>query len=251
MKTKALIAIAAGFLFGSTCPAQTGPVRLLVSNGVKAVMLDLQPQIEKATGHPVAMVFDSTALLKKRMDAGEPYDVAILTANVAEEMIKDGKLVAASRAEIARAGVGVGTKAGTPKPDIHDAAGMKKALLATKSITYAENGASRPFVEKMFDKLGIAAELKPKVTLVPSSDPATESVAEGKIGMVITLVSEIMPVKGLQVVGEIPAEFQSYISFIAATNAKSTNTAASGALIAFLKSPKAAPVYKAKGMEAR
>jgi molybdate transport system substrate-binding protein len=89
------------------------------------------------------------------------------------------------------------------------------------------------------------------VTLVPSSDPATESVAEGKIGMVITLVSEIMPVKGLQVVGEIPAEFQSYISFIAATNAKSTNTAASGALIAFLKSPKAAPVYKAKGMEAR
>jgi molybdate transport system substrate-binding protein len=257
---KASLAIAAAIAFvllvltqdrlTSYAAAQNAPVRVLVSNGMKAVLEDLQPQVERTIGHPLAMTFESTAVLKRKMDAGEAFDVAVLTSEVTSDLIKEGKLMGATRADLARAGIGVGIRKGAPKPDIRTADAMKKTLLEAKSITYASEGASRPYIDKMIDRLGIAAELKPKIKLTNGSGPATESVAKGNSTLVLTLISEELPVPGLEVAGPVPAEFQSYINFSAAAGAKAGNPDAAKALIAFLKSPKAMPTYKTKGMEA-
>ena len=166
-----------------------------------------------------------------------------------DDLIKQGKLAAASRKDVGRSELGIGIRAGAPKPDIHTAEALKKSLLAAKSITYPQDGASRAYLEQMFERLGIAAELKPKIILAQGSGPATESVAAGKAAMVMTLFSEIVPIHGVEILGPLPGEYQSDIKFAAATSATSKNADAAKALITFLTGPKAAPVLKAKGIE--
>ena len=128
---------------------------------------------------------------------------------------------------------------------------LKHAIQQAKSITYPQDGASRGSIEKMFERMGIAADVKPKVILAPGSGPATESVAAGQAAMVITLFSEIVPIHGVEILGPLPGEYQSDIRFGAATSATSKNAEAAKALIAFLSGPRAAPVLKAKGIEPR
>jgi molybdate transport system substrate-binding protein len=238
--------IAALSLFG-----QQAPVHLLASNGMKAVILDLQPQAERALGRPLAIDFGSTTGLLGKINAGAPFDVAILTSDAIANLVKENKLAAAPRAELSRCGVGFAVRTGAPKPNIGTPEAMKQALLKAKSIAYAKDGASRPTVEKMFDRLGIAPELKPKLVLTTGSGPAMESVASGQTAVVLTLISELMPVHGIDIAGPLPADLQGYVNFGAAASARTRNAEAARALIAQLKAPAAAAVYKAKGMEAR
>ena len=135
--------------------------------------------------------------------------------------------------------------------DIRTPEALKKTLQDTKSITYPQDGASRGAIEKMFERMGIAAEVKPRVILAPGSGPATESVAAGQAAMVITLFSEIVPTHGVEILGPRPGEYRMDIRFAAATSAASTSAEAGKALIAFLSGPAAAPVLKAKGIEPR
>ena len=150
-----------------------------------------------------------------------------------------------------RSELGIGIRAGAPKPDIRTPDALKKALQEAKSITYPQDGASRGAIEKMFDGMGIAADVKPKIILAPGSGPATESVAAGQAAMVITLFSEIVPTHGVEILGALPAPYQMSIRFAAATSATSKNGDAGKALIAFVSGSKAAPVLKAKGIEPR
>lgn len=241
--------IAAVSLFGQSSPKQ--PIHVFASNGMKAVILDLQPQAERALGRPLTIDFGSTTGLLGKIDAGAPFDVAILTSDAIANLVKENKLAAATRAELSRCGVGFAVRTGASKPDIGTPDAIKQALLKAKSIAYAKDGASRPTVEKMFDRLGIAAELKPKLLLTTGSGPAMESVASGKTAVVLTLISELMPVRGIEIAGPLPADLQGYVSFGAAASATTPNAEAARALIAQLKAPAAAAVYKAKGMEAR
>jgi molybdate transport system substrate-binding protein len=238
--------------FTSLAADQThAPLRILASNGIKAVVEDMKASVEKTTSRPLAIIFDSTTGLRKHIDAGEAFDVALFTSEGAEPLLKNGTLDPSTSAILARAGVGVGYRTGTPKPDVHTAEGMKKALLAAKSITYAGDGASRAYVDKMIEKLGLTATLKPRTVLAQGSGPATADVAAGKSDLVLTLISEILPVPGLSLAGGIPDEFQSYISFTAAASAKTPNLEAAKKLIAAFKSPSVAMIYKARGMEPR
>jgi len=243
------------FCFSFISPAQTPPasppLRIFASNGIKAVVEDLKRPVEKSTGRPLALIFDSTAALRKRIAEGEGFDLAILTTDATAELVKDGTLSAATSADLARAGVGVGYRTGTPKPDTHTAESMKKALLAAKSITYAADGASRAFVDKMIDKLGLTATLKPRTVFAQGSGPATAAVAAGQSDLVLTLTSEILPVQGISLAGGLPDEFQSYITFTAAVSSKSPNMAAAKSMIASMKAPSVAMIYKARGMEPR
>jgi molybdate transport system substrate-binding protein len=253
----AIATTAAGFLWLSTEPAAVqnaspnNALRVLSSNGMKGSMEELQPQSEKAIGRSVAIEFGSTASLKKRIEMGEAFDVTIITTEAIDDLIKQGKLTGASRVDVGRSELGIGIRAGAPKPDIRTPEALKRALRETKSITYPQDGASRGYIEKMFDRMAIAAEVKPKIILAPGSGPATESVAAGKAAMVITLFSEIVPTHGVEILGPLPGEYQSDIRFGAATSATSKNADAAKALIAFLSGPKAAPVLKAKGIEPR
>ena len=231
--------------------AQSKPVRLLVSNGMKAAMEELQPQCERAIGSPLELQFSSTAALKKRIEAGEAFDGTIITSEAIADLIKQGKLAGASRVDLGRSALGIGIRAGAAKPDIGTAGALKQALLKVPSITYPQDGATRGFIEKMFESMGIAAQVKAKIILAPGSGPATESVAAGKAGFVITLFSEIVPVHGVEILGALPGEYQNYVNFTVAANASTKQTGTIKNLAAFLAGAKAAPVLKAKGLEVR
>ena len=259
--TSAAIAAAVAVL-SLPAAAQTTPVRVLrepiaetslrvfASNGVKAVIEELQPQCERATGRRLAIQFGSTADLVKKIDAGEPFDLTMLTSDAIDQLIKSGKL-APKAMPLARCGVGVGIRSGTPKPEIGTSEAIKRTLLKAKSVTYAEDGASRVFVEKMEERLGIASELKAKTMLTHGSGAATANVADGKSDLVLTLASEILPVHGIELVGPLPEALQGYVNFAAGVAVGAHDPAAANAVIQFLKGPSAAPVYKAKGMEVR
>ena len=254
MKTRSIAALSAtaaglvclGMLSAS---AQAGPLRLLVSNGLKGSMEALHAQCEQAIGRPLAIQFGSTASVKKRIETGEAFDVTMITVQAIDDLIKQGVLAGPSRANIGRSELGIGIRAGAPRPDVSTPAALKGALLKAPSITYPQDGASRGDIERMFDRLGIAAAMKPKIILAPGSGPATESVAAGKAAMVLTLFSEILTVHGVEVLGPLPGEYQTDIRFAAAASATSKNADAAKALIAYLTGPKVEPVLKAKGIE--
>jgi len=229
--------------------AQSGVLHVLASNGMKAVIEELQPRCERAIGHPLAIQYGSTVGLRQKIDAGEPFDVAILTSEAIGDLVKEGKASGGTRADFARCGVGVAVRSGSPKPDISTPAAMKRTLQSVKSITYAGDGASRGYIDKMLERLGLSEESKSKIILTKGSGPAMASVASGQVALVMTLMSELLPVQGIDVVGPFPAELQNYVSFGAASSAKTSQTEGAKALIAFLRSSEAAPVYKTKGME--
>jgi molybdate transport system substrate-binding protein len=251
-KAAAFSAIGFAILLAHQTPAGAAELRIICSNGIKAVVDEVKPHFEHATGNTLMIEYGSTAVLKRKIDSGEPFDAVILGADAVDSLAKAGKVSGATSAELARAGVGVGVRAGAPKPDIKTADGMKKTLLAAKSVTYASEGASRAFIEKMYDHFGITADMKPKIMLSPGSGESDDMVAQGKSDIVLTLVSEILPAApGVTLVGPLPADVQGYVTFRAAVGANAKNAEAAKALIQYLKGPAAAPVYKAKGMEAR
>jgi len=176
-------------------------------------MEELQPQCERAIGHPLALQFNSTASVKKKIEEGAAFDVTIITSEAIGDLIEKGKLAAGSRAELCRSELGIGIRAGAAKPDIHTPEALKRSLRDAKSITYPQDGASRGYIEKMFERLGIAADVKPKIILAPGSGPATESVASGNAALVITLFSEIVPIPGVEILGPLPGELHYDIRF--------------------------------------
>jgi len=229
--------------------AQGEPVQLISSNGVKPAVQALARPAEAAIAHPLAMQFNTTVSLRQRIAAGESFDVAILTAEAIDALIKEGKIVARSRADVGSVGIGVGVRAGATKPDIRTVDAMKRTLLNAKSITYAQDGASRQYIEKMVNELGIAESVKPKTLLRQGSDASNASVASGEAELVITLTSEIMPAPGVELVGPLPAKFQNVVRFAAGVSVNAKNADAANALVKFLSSPKVAATFKAKGIQ--
>jgi molybdate transport system substrate-binding protein len=236
-------------LFFALLAAQGSPVHLLVSNGLKASMENLHKTCEASVGHPLDVRYSSTLSLKKSIEGGERFDVTMITTEAIDDLVKQGKLAADSKMSVGRSELGIGIKSGVPKPDIKTVDGLKKALLEVKSITYPQDGASRGYIEKMFERMGIAAQVKSKIILAPGSGPATQSVADGKAGFVITLFSEILPIKGVEILGALPGEFQSDIKFSTAAGVAASDKQAAKAVIACVTGSKATPVLKANGID--
>lgn len=249
----AAIAAAAAFAVLLRCSAsgQQTEIRVLASNGVKSAMEDLVPQCERATGRRLAMQFNSSTSLKQSIENGEAFDVVIGTSEFVDALIMDGRVEAASRVGLARAGIGVGIRSGAPRPDISTPDALKRTLVNAKSITYAQDGASRPFIVAMLDRFGIADAVKSKTILEQGSIRSTARVAQGDAELVMTLVSEILPIKGIELLGPFPEALQNYVSFAAGVNPKSSDPKAAKTLIGFLTEPAAAATFKAKGLEAR
>jgi molybdate transport system substrate-binding protein len=227
-----------------------GQAKLVVlsTNAVKSSVEKMLPQAEKAVGRPLAVEFSSTTSLKQRIAEGATFDAAILTVDAMKDLVQQGKV--APGTEVARGGIGVGIRAGAPKPDIRTGDALKQFLLKAKSITYTENGASRPFIDAMLKKMGIAETLKSRTMLEPPGR-APELVGEGKAEVVLTLMSEILPVKGVQLAGPLPTEYQNYVVLSAGASPSTKDSAAVRALIAFLRSPAAQQIYREQGLEPR
>ena len=244
---RAVAAIAALSLPLLSGHARAAELKVLASTAVKSVLEEVAPQFEKATGNTIVFSFGPAAVLKDQIDKGGAFDVAVLTAPLTDALAKAGKVDAATRVRIARAGMGVAVRAGITKPDVSTDAALKDTLLQAQSIGFNGVGASRAEIEGVIGKLGIAEALKPKIKLLDVSAPI--AVAKGDVAVGLGPVSEVLPIAGAQVAGPFPADLQRYLVFSAAVSRASSNADAAKGLIKFLTAPTVGPVLKAKGME--
>jgi molybdate transport system substrate-binding protein len=232
--------------------ARAAEIKVLTAGAFKQVLLAVLPEFEKQTGHKVTVENDTVGALRKRIEGGEAFDVAVLTPAAIDDLSAKGKLVAGTRANLARVGVGVMVKAGAPAPDIGSVEAFKRALLAAKSVAYidpASGGSSGIYVAGLLEKLGIADQITPKAKLKKGGYVADLIVA-GEAELGIHQISEIVPVKEVKLVGPLPAEIQNYTIYAAGLGAAAKDGEAAKALIKALTGPAVADVLKSRGMEA-
>ena len=227
-------------------PAAAQSLTVLSSNATKALIEELGPQYEKATGQKLTLRFDNSAALRARIEKGEAFDVAVLTTTVVSDLAMAGKLAASSRVNVARAGVGMAIHPMATKPDISSLDTLKGALITTRSITYVEQGATASILRSIFAKLGLTELMNAKTVY---SDSAAHAVAEKKAELGFTQISEILNVAGATFAAPLPPEVQVYTTFGAAISTRSAATDAGRRFIAFISGPQAADVIRKRGME--
>jgi molybdate transport system substrate-binding protein len=243
--------VAALFSLGGLAQASASEIKVLTAGAFKQVVLALVPDFQKQTGHKITVDNGTTGELQKRIDGGEAFDVVVITPAIVDAFIANGKVAAGSKVLLANVGVGVVVKEGAPKPDISTVEAFKKALLAAKSVAYidpASGGSSGIYVDKLLVKLGIADQIKPKAKLKRGGYVA-ELIASGEAELGIHQISEIVPVKGVTLVGPLPKEIQNTTTYAAGRSASTKDKEGADELIKYLSGPDAAAVLKSKGMD--
>jgi molybdate transport system substrate-binding protein len=226
-------------------------VSVLCTGAAKAAMLELQPQFERMSGHALTLSFNTTGIVFDRIARGEALDVVISARTSIEELLRLGHLVADSVVEIARTGVGIVVAQGRPKPDISSAETFRAVLIGAHSVAYtnpASGGASGVHVARMLQRLGIADEINAKAVF-GDGGPIAHIVARGGADLGIHQIPELLGHAGVDYVGPLPAELQSYTHVAAAIPWRATSRDGATALIGFLGSSDALAIMRAKGME--
>jgi len=247
MKIRCAIILTAFGLFAA-CTQVTAinaaEVKVLTARAIATVLSEIGPEFERATGHKLNVISSFGPVFARRISAGEPFDVVVSPPPIIDGLIKDGKVIADSRASLVRSGIGVEVRAGAPKPDISSVETFKRALLNAKSIGYLKVGG----VPQLIDRLGITDAIKSKVT-APDSDIVSELVAKGELELGVMVITQILTTPGVELVGPLPPEIQFYTTFTAGVSANSKAPDAARDLIKFLTGPIALPVVKSQGME--
>jgi len=226
---------------------------VLSAGAVRSVVSAVSEPFAKETGNTVKGTFGTMGVVRQKLAAGEPADVIIASDVVLDELAKQGAVVAGTRADIARTGVGVGVKEGAPRPDISTVEAFKQTLLAAKSLVYvdpAQGATSGIHFASVLQRLGIAEAVKGKTLLWPGGY-AAEAVADGRAEVVVHQISEILPVKGVTLVGPLPKDLQKVTIYSAGLAAKAASPEAARALIAYLVSAPIKAQFAAAGMDYR
>ena len=226
--------------------AEAAEIRVLSTVGMQPATAELFAQFERETGHKIVVTYGLAAVLGKSFLDGAPADVLILTGPIVENLATQGKVVPGSKVDIARSGVGIGVKAGAPRPDISTADALKSTVLAAKSVGYSKEGASGVAFARALERLGIAEQVRAKYK--DTGTKAGEMVVAGEIELGAAQIPELMAVPGVDVVGPLPAELQTVTIFSVGLATEAKEADAAKAFIQFLAGPAAAPVYKAKGL---
>ena len=227
--------------------AEAAEVKVITGVGMSAVMGELGPQFERTTGHKLLTWYGNRGTMRQRIEAGEAFDLAIIGS--LDEFIKEGKITAGTRTGIARVGIGVSTRAGAPKPDISSVDAFKRALLNAKSVIYVPESVVGIHLARVFERLGIAEQMKAKTKPRQGTEGFAQAVADGEAELGFELTNEILFFSGVELVGPFPPELQSYNAFMAGVGTAAEQPEAAKALIKFLTTPEAAAVIKAKGLE--
>lgn len=230
--------------------ADAADIKVLTTGAFRPVVLAVVSDFEKQSGHKVVVDNGTAGELQKRIESGEAFDVAVITPKVVDGFIAAGKITSGSRLNLATVGVGVMVKAGMPKPDVSTVEKFKQVLLAAKSVAYldpASGGSSGIYIDKLLERLGIADQVRPKVKLKQGGHVA-DLIVSGEAELGIHQISEIVPVKGVTLVGPLPKEIQNTTIYAAGLSASAKDKDAAEALIKALASPGAAAVLKSKGM---
>jgi molybdate transport system substrate-binding protein len=222
-------------------------MRVLCTNGMKSVLLDLVPEFERSTGTKVVITWGSANGLMKELETGAAGDLAILTAEGIDQLVGQRK-VAGGRVDLARSGIGVAVRKGASKPDIGSPDALKRALIAAKSVAHSRTGMSGIYFPTVLGRLGITDEMKPKIVTPDSGTPIGEVVAKGDAEIGIQQISELLPVEGIEIVGPLPDALQKITTFSGGVLAAAKEPDAAKALLEFVASRSPA-LLKRKGLE--
>lgn len=223
-------------------------IKIISSVAMKGIVLEVAPAFEKASGHRVVAAWAGTEAVTRRIREGEVVDVVLIAAANIDSLTAAGKLVAGSRADVARSGIGVAVPAGLPRPDISSGEAVKRAVVAAGSVAYS-SGPSGFYLADLFARMGIAEQIKHKVKQTPSGVQVGEVVARGEADLGFQQMSELLHLKGIDYLGPLPPDIQHFTVFSAGLHATSTAPGAARALIRFLTSPEAGPVIRKMGMD--
>jgi molybdate transport system substrate-binding protein len=247
----AIVAVSLAFVGPRAGVAGADDVKVLCAGAVRSVVSDLAGTFRQETGHSVSLSFGTVGVNRQKLMSGEPVDVVILTDVAIDEVTAAGAVVAGSRADIARTGMGLAVREGAPRPDISTPEAFKQTLLAAKSLVYvdpAQGATSGIHFASVLARLGIADAVKAKTQLVPGGYPA-EKVARGEAEIVVHQISEIVPVKGVVLVGPLPGDLQKVTVYSAGLATRSASPAAGRAFIAFLTRPAFRATFAAAGLD--
>src|SRR5262249_10069925 len=240
------------FVIAVAGTAQAAELKLMSSGGMKVALIDIIPAFELATRHKLTAIYAAPGVIKDRILAGEHTDVLVFPAPGFDDLAKQGKIAADTRIILARSGMGIAARSGAPKPDISTPEALKRTLLAAKSIIYtdpAQRSPSGVHFANVLERLGIAEQMKAKSKLHNGVGFNAEFVASGEIELAIQQISEIVPVKGVELVGPLPPGLQLTTVFAAGIGSETREQVAAKEFIKFLASPDAAAVIKTTGME--
>jgi molybdate transport system substrate-binding protein len=235
-------------LLSQVITVNAAEIKVLSTHAALEVLSEIGPQFERSTGHKLSFSYDPANVIKRQIEGGSAFDIAIVTRGAIDDLTKQGKIAADSCIDIGRSGLGVAVREGAPMPDISTVDSFKHALLSAKSLIRSTEGTSGIYFEKLLERLGIADEMRSKIKLGPSGRVA-EFVARGEVEMAVQQVSELLPVQGTKFVGPFPPELQLYTIFAAGISSTSENREAAEAFIKSLTASTAAPLLKAKGLE--
>ena len=228
--------------------ANAAEIKVIGSPGFREAYNELLPQFEKATGHHVTTIWDGVTNVAKRVAGGETADVVILPVAQIEDLMKAGKLAPDGRADVAKSGIGVAVKKGAPKPDLRSGETLKNALLKAKTISYS-TGPSGAHMAALLKQWGIADAVKAKIVIAPSNTPVGEILVRGQAEIGFQQVSELIRIKNIDYLGDLPADVQEVTVFAAAVHKTAAAPDAAKALVKFLSAPAAAPIIRKTGME--
>ena len=237
----------------SVTGASAAEIKVLSAVAMKPALDDLSREFERRTGHAVKADYATAGIVRDRIREGEAIDVAIAPRSAFDPLLTQGRIAAGTATVVARSLVAVAVPAGAPKPDISTVDALKRALLAAKSVVYPDptkGGATGIHAARVIERLGITAEMKPKTTLVPGSEYADVlAKREAELGIVQPMV--VMGVRGVELVGPLPAELQNKTDFVfwAGVGAAAKETELASTFIRYLLTPEAARTIKSKGME--
>jgi molybdate transport system substrate-binding protein len=226
----------------------TNTIRMLSTLGLMGAMRSLSSAFEAASGIQVDADFAPTLALLKRLREGEAADLVILTREGLDEMIGEGRVIADTAADLARSFVGMAVRAGQPHPEIGSEAALRTALLAARSVAYSRLGASGVYFAQLIVRMGIAAEINARATIVEQGFTA-ERLVSGEADLAVQQISELKQVGGIEVIGPIPHALQTPAVFSAGRMASAKKAEAADRLLRYLASPEVVPVLRQSGLE--
>ena len=245
-----IAAAAAGCLGAAlvTPAVSAAELTVIASTAMREALEELLPMFERASGHKVTVSFQSGALLPVKVREGAHADLVVTTPDTIDALVKDGKLVAGSRVDFVRSGVGVAVRAGAPKPDIRTPEAFKTALLAAKSVGISK-GPSGVYLMSVMTRLGIVDEIKAKAVMPELGQRVGTLVARGEAEIGVQQITELLPIPGIDFVGPLPNELQTAIVYASARSTNAKEHDAANALVKFLSSEAVAPIIKKMGLE--
>jgi molybdate transport system substrate-binding protein len=243
---KAVVLLSASFAMMSAS-LQAAELKVIAGGSMTAPMNALAAPFEKASGHKLSIHFDSTPNIVARVNAGTPFDVAVVPADVFKDAAAKARFAPGPTIDIARVGYGIIVRSGAPKPDISTPDAFKKALLAASSVAYLPASAAGAYVTKVFERLGIADDMKAKTRVQASPPQIAPAVAKGEADIGVFLTN-VLVAPGVELVGPFPGDLQQELVFTSAVAADTNEADAARALIDYLRTPEATAIIKAAGM---